>query len=144
MSRIITFFLTLFLAVNPAYCQKVTVREMNIYYDALELEAALPDNLTDEEYKARNEEFVRKHGMTLDELDDIMWAAVVDRPDAPLTGRQEKVTEELKSRFSSYAGNPPRNVLYPACCELAAKYNMRPGEVIDLYYRTAPQPPHDS
>ena len=108
MIRIIIFLVYSFLAVNPAYCQEVTAREMNIYYDALELEAALPDNLTDEEYRARNEEFVRKHGMTLKELDDIMWAAVVDRPGAPFTGRQEKVTEELKSRFSSYAGNPPQ------------------------------------
>jgi len=132
--RIVLIIMNIFLAVNQAYCQALTENEWNIYYDGVETELSLPDNLTDKEIEVKNEEFCRSRGITLREFNDIMEAAILGRPDAPLTDQESKVAGELKARLSSYGGKPPRRVLYDACREVSAKYGMRPGKAADIYY----------
>lgn len=122
----------LFLAPGISYCQQLTDKEKEIFYQVVEWEMKLPEGLPREEAENAGRKIATDLGITYEQLQDIMQRGY----SAPLDEREEEVAQELENMLSVYGEYPPMDKIAGASSELAAKYRMTVGQVESIYFRS--------
>ncbi|MBM3249315.1 MAG: hypothetical protein FJZ09_00505 [Candidatus Omnitrophica bacterium] len=129
--------LTLILCLSLAYCQELTEKEKQVFYEVVEWEMESAADMSDEEAEDAARGIAAKHGISYEQLQDVMTRGY----NMPLTAQEEKVADEIKKRLSACGEYPETDILVKVCSEAAAKYRMPTGQAVSTYFRKYPNVP---
>ena len=126
---------SLCLLAGTAYCQELTEREKQIFYDGAELEMSITSEMLEGNQQIEFAQVIGRYGITEEQLDDIIERG----RKMPLSAEEERVAQDIREKLSPLPAGPLTEAELRILRDLSLKHGMRLGQVGSVLVRILPE-----